>query len=81
MQVFWVAITRAELSLLSVLHLLMDLIACLFSLIMILDGVIYTEYAYILSFCILVPAFLDSLSVATYTLQRQLIRPAKLKAI
>ena len=80
LQVFWVGITRAEPSLLSVLHLLMDLIACLFSIIMILDGVVYTEYAYILSFCILVPAFLDFLSVVIYIMQRQLVTTTKMKA-
>ena len=57
----------------------MDLIACTFNMIMVLDGVVYTEYAYVLSFCILIPGFFDVLSLGSYALKRLLVAPVKIK--
>ena len=69
----WLGITKDEVTLLSVWHLLMDLLACLFDIIMLLDGTQFWEYGYIFAFCVIVPMFLDVVSFLSIVLKSQLV--------
>lgn len=80
LQIIWLGIIRDSVTFLSVWHLFMDLVACLFNLMMILDGTQFWEYGYIFAFCVLIPAFFDLLTLLMGLVKRQLVYPPVVKA-
>ena len=76
-QAVTISVSGCPISMLSVWHLLMDMVACLFNLIMILDGTNFWQYSYIFAFCVIIPQSLDFFFLALYIVKKPLVNPRK----
>ena len=72
-------INRYNITLFSVIHLLLDCIACVFISWIILDGLDWREYGWILSICVLLPAIGDTIGCIQYFLQRIYVQSVRKK--
>jgi len=73
-QFVFIISSRNRITALAALHVFLDFIACFFISWVILDGLDWREYGWILTFCVLLPVLLDFIISIQYFFKRLLVR-------